>query len=363
MIADMKIRTALACLLLSGSLAAQDRALLANPQAFELYARAVNLMESTSAAVPGLVRAGAPVIENARQSVATLRATATPQDGGLHYSFLTNVRAYLALADAVPKPFPFPEEGRRQFAELRDVASRAEAHFRALLDLKENQLRSPDRDNLARYADANARVAPPQPSQFRVVFLGDSITDGWRLNEYFPDRDFINRGIGGQITSQMLGRMMADVVAVKPSAMIVLAGTNDIARGIPLAAIQNNLEMIADLADFHKIRPIFCSVLPVHDYNKDKNPAWEMTRRRPIETIRALNAWILLLCRKRNFLYVDYYSEMVDAAGFLKAELAEDGLHPNAAGYRVMAPLALDAITKAQPAPVQQEKKRRRFPF
>ena len=358
----MRARIAVACLLLSAALGAQERALLSNAQAFELYARVVNLMESTAAAVPGLARASAPVIENARQSLTSLRSAATPQDGGLHYAFLTNLRAYLALADAVPKPFPFAEEGRRQFAELRDSASRAEAHFQALLELKENQLRSPDRDNLARYGEANARVTPPQPGQFRVVFLGDSITDGWRLNEYFPDRDFINRGIGGQITSQMLGRMMADVVLLKPSAVIVLAGTNDIARGVPIATIQSNLEMIADLAEFHKIKPIFCSVLPVHDYNKSKNPAWETTRRRPLDTIRALNQWILQLCRKRNFLYVDYYSAMVDASGFLKAELAEDGLHPNAAGYRVMAPLAIDAITKAQPPPVQ-EKKRRRFPL
>jgi lysophospholipase L1-like esterase len=342
--------------------AAQERALLGNPQAFELYTRVVNLMESTTAAVPGLARAGAPVIENVRQSLASLRTAASPQDGALHYAFLTNVRAYLALADAVPKPFPFPEEGRRQFAELRDTAGRVESHFRALLELKETQLRSPDRDNLGRYQEANTRTPAPQSGKMRVVFLGDSITDGWRLNEYFPDRDFINRGISGQITGQMLARMKADVIALQPAAVIVLAGTNDIARGTPLPAIQGNLEMIADLADGHKIKPIFCSVLPVSDYHKDKNPAWEMTKRRPPDTIRALNTWLVDLCRRRNYLYVDYFTATVDPAGFLKAEFADDGLHPNAAGYRVMAPLALASIDKLAPAPVQ-EKKRKKFPF
>lgn len=351
-----------AALMLAPICNAQERALLGNAQAFELYDRVVHLMESTTATVPGLARAGAPVIENARQSVVALREAASPQDGTLHYAFLTNVRAYLALADAVPKPFPFPEEGRRQFAELRDAAGRVESHFQALLTLKEQQIRSPDRDNLARYAEANSKTGPPQPGRPRVVFLGDSITDGWRLNEYWPDRDFVNRGISGQITSQMLGRMMADVLALKPEAVIVLAGTNDIARGTPIEAIRNNLAMIAGLAERYNIKPILCSVLPVHDYHKDKNPAWQVTRRRPMATILELNRAILALARERNYGYVDYVSAMVDPAGFLRADLADDGLHPNATGYRIMAPLAQAAIDEAvKPEPAQ--KKRRRFPF
>jgi lysophospholipase L1-like esterase len=337
---------------------------LGNSQAFELYGRVVNLMESTTAVVPGLARAGAPMIENARQSLATIRLAQNAQDSTLHYSFLTELRAYLTLSDAVPKPFPFPEEGRRQFAELRDSAARVESHFRALLELKEGQLRNPDRDNLARYAEPNAKVGPPQAARNRVVFLGDSITDFWRLNEYFPDRDFLNRGISGQITSQMLGRMMADVVAHQPSAVVVLAGTNDIARGVPLATIQDNLSMIADVAEIHKITPMFASVLPVHDYHKGRNPEWEMTRRRPMATIRSLNRWLAEMCQKRGFVWIDYFPAMVDAAGFLKVDLADDGLHPNAAGYRVMAPLALAAIDKrVTPTPPPPQKKRRRFPF
>jgi len=332
--------------------AAEDSALLSNQQAFEHYTRIIHLMQSTTAAVPGLARAGAPVIENTRQSLNTLRSAASPQDGHLHYDFLTNVRAYLALSEALPKPFPFPAEGRRQFTELREALERADSHFRALLDRKEFLLRDPDRDNLARYAEANARLGPPQANHARVVFLGDSITDGWRLNEYFPEKDYVNRGISGQITSQMLGRFPADVAAHKPAVVVVLAGTNDIARGIKLETIQTNLTMIADLADKHRIKPIFASILPVHDYNKDQNPAWEVTRRRPMESIRALNTWLETFCRQRNYLYLDYFTPMLDEKGLLKHDLALDGLHPNPTGYRVMALQVQAAIDKVlRPAP------------
>ena len=341
---------------------AQDIALLSNRDALQLYARAVQLMESTAVAVPELARAGAPVSENARQALAAFEATAGTEHAGLTYTFLTNLRAYLALSDSVPKPYPFPEEARRQFSELRDTLSRIESHFRALLDRKEAQLRSPDRDNLNRYAGANQKLPPSQPDKLRVCFLGDSITDGWRLNEYFTDRDFVNRGISGQITGEMLGRMKADVINLKPAAMHVLAGTNDIARSVPLSTIQNNLTLIADLAEAHKIRLVFASILPVSDYHREKNPQYEHSRRRPPETIRALNAWLEKLCRQRNFIYADYFSQMVDAAGFLRAELADDGLHPNSAGYRIMAPITLEAVNKAlsQMAPPA---KKRRFPF
>jgi lysophospholipase L1-like esterase len=262
------------------------------------------------------------------------------------------------LADLAPKPEPLSEQASQQLAEVRSNLSRIEAHFRALLDAKEMQLSNPDWVNLRRYDEANSRLGPPVPGRPRVVFLGDSITDGWRLNEYFQDRDFVNRGISGQITAQMLGRMKADVIDNKPVAMIVLAGTNDIARGVPLPAIENNLTMIADLAQTSGIRPLFASVLPVHDYNKDKNPAWETSKRRPPATIRALNQWLQSFCRTRGYIYVDYFTPLVDQAGFLKNELAEDGLHPNATGYRVMAPVALEAIDKTMAAD-QKGKKRR----
>jgi lysophospholipase L1-like esterase len=317
-------------------------------------------MESTTVSVPELARAGAPLIENSRQALTNVRAI--PADAVSNYAFLTNLRAYLALADAVPKPFPFSAEGQKQFNELRDALVRTESHFRALIELKDQQLRSPDRDNLARYAEMDSRTPSPQPEKSRVVFLGDSITDGWRLNEYFADRDFINRGISGQITGQMLGRMESDVIKLQPAIMLVLAGTNDIARGVPVSTIEDNLTAIADLAEAHQIKVILAAVLPVSDYHKDVNPKYEMTRTRPVATIRAVNDWMKGFCARRDFAYLDYYSAMVDADGYLKADLADDGLHPNSMGYRIMAPLALAAIDRAVGvAPAPKPRKHRLF--
>ena len=338
----------------------QQTALLSAPDATALFKRSVQLIESTSAAVPGLVRAAAPVLENARQAQMNL-ASGTAGTSTLTYDLLTNVRAYLALADSVPKPYPFPEEARKQFSELRDVADRMESHFRASLDQSDRRLRSPDRDNLRRYAEDDARLPKPAPDQKRIVFLGDSITDGWRLNEYFPGRDFVNRGISGQITGEMLGRMKADVIDLKPAGMLVLAGTNDIARGVPLSTIENNLIMIADLADTYRIKPLFASVLPISDYHKDVNPRYEVSKLRPPAAILELNRWIESFCKQRHYPYVDYFSPMVDQAGFLRTELADDGLHPNSAGYRAMGPIALDAIDRniARPtvaAPVSKKR-------
>ncbi|PYT18345.1 MAG: hypothetical protein DMG59_04600 [Acidobacteria bacterium] len=271
-----------------------------------------------------------------------------------------NLRAYLTLADAVPKPFPFPEAARAQFAELRDNATRLDSHFRALIDLKDAQLRTSDRDNLKRYAEANRKLAPPDPARPRVVFLGDSITDAWRLNEYFPDRDFANRGISGQITGEMLGRMKADVIDLHPQAVLILAGTNDLYRGIPLTTIENNYVMIADLASAYRIKVIFASVLPVSDYHKDVNPANERTKERPPLFIKALNEWLQNLCSQRGFTYLNYFAAMVDDTGQMKADLADDGLHPNPKGYRVMAPLAAEAIGKTLGAFAEQEKPHKR---
>jgi lysophospholipase L1-like esterase len=338
----------------------QVRRPLPQKEALELFGRTVELMEAASVVSPELSRAGAPVIENARQTIVTMRSL-SPMHAGLTNTLLNNVRVFSTLADAVPKPDPFPEQASRQLAELRDNLTRIDSHFRALLEQKEAQIANSDWANLKRYTEANALVQAPAPSRPRVVFMGDSITDFWRLNEYFGDRDFVNRGISGQITLQLLGRMKADVLDLKPAAMIVLAGTNDIARGVPLAAIQNNLSMIADVAQAHGIKPLFSSVLPIHDYNKDKNPTFEMSRRRPPAMIRELNNWIQSFCKTRGYTYVDYFAPMADQAGFLQKDLADDGLHPNAMGYRVMAPVALQAIDRVLAGP-QKTKKRRALP-
>lgn len=334
---------------------------LNNQQALALFTRSTQLIESTMFAVPELQRSAAPLLENARQGVTNLRVNTG--NALLTYNFLSNIRAYLALSDALAKPVPFSEEGQKQFTELRDSLVRLESHFRGLIEQKDRQLRTPDPDNLTRYSELDARVGPPQPARPRVVFLGDSITDGWRLNEYFPDRDFVNRGISGQITTQMLGRMKPDVTDLRPAAVLILAGTNDIARGTPLSIVESNLTAMCDLADFHHIKVILATVLPVSDYHKNENPAFEVSKVRPPEQIRTLNSWIQTFCAQRNYTFLDYYSEMVDASGMMKADLANDGLHPNSAGYRVMAPLALAAIdrTAAQSSPQQKPKRRRLF--
>lgn len=327
----------------------QTSAVLPTREAFGLYTRSNQLMEAASFAIPELARAGAPVIENAKQTFSTMRKVGNANHSGFTFTYLSNLHAFLALYDAVPKPFPFPDEARRQVQELRDAATRLEAHFRALLEAKETQVRGPDRDNLKRYSEANSRLSAPAAGKPRVVFLGDSITDFWRLNEYFPDRDFVNRGISGQITGEMLGRMKADVIDLKPAAVLILAGTNDIARGVPLTTIQNNLLMIADLAALYKIKPIFASVLPVSDYHVGDDPSYERTSARPLAVIKNLNTWIQRLCKDRNYTYLNYWDAVVDQAGQLRSEIAEDGLHPNAAGYRLMAPVALAAIDKTVP--------------
>ena len=335
-------------------------ALLNNNEALALYSHTLQLIDSTLVAVPELSRTGEPLLANAKQALDNLRVNAG--NASFQYQILTNVRAYLALADAVPKPFPFPNEGQRQFTELRESFNRMESHFRSLIEQKDRQLRSPDPDNLGRYAEVGTRMGPPQVGKSRVVFLGDSITDGWRLNEYFPDRDFINRGISGQITDQMLARMKPDVMDLQPAAVLILAGTNDIARGIPLSTIESNFSLICDLADYSKIKVILATVLPVSDYHKEAaHPNYEMTRFRPPSQIRELNSWMQTFCGQRSYTFLDYYSDMVDASGQMKSELADDGLHPNGAGYRVMAPLALDAINKTvtdDKKPLKQKRRR-----
>jgi lysophospholipase L1-like esterase len=349
----------LACFWAAAALAwaQSDGALLSNQDALKLEQRTVQLMESTGLAVPGLARAGAPALEDARQALANLETA--PQNAGYTFTFLSDARAYLSISDTVPKPYPFPEEGRRQFGELRDAVDRLDAHFRALLDSKDAQLRNPDRDNLKRYAEANEKLGPPSAEKPRVVFLGDSITDGWRLNEYYgSERDFVNRGIGGQITGQMLGRMQADAIDLKPRLVLVLAGINDLGRGLAVSTIENNLSMIADLAEAHHIEPMFASVLPVSDYHKDVNPQYARTARLAPAKILELNGWLKNFCEQRHFPYVDYYSALVDKAGFLQADLADDGLHPNAKGYRIMAPIALAAIDNVAKLEVKPAKKK-----
>ena len=205
-----------------------------------------------------------------------------------------------------------------------------------------------DFGELARYHAANATLAPLKPNENRVVFFGDSITDGWHLFEYFPDRPYINRGISGQTTSQMLVRFREDVIDLQPKAVVILAGTNDIAGNtgpMSLEEIEANYATLAELARAHNIKVIYSSVLPVHEYTER---ATDMFTQRPPEKILALNRWLKDYCSApaNGCTYLDYFSAMIDDKGYMKKELADDGLHPNAAGYKVMAPLAQATIDK-----------------
>ncbi|MBI4892308.1 MAG: SGNH/GDSL hydrolase family protein [Acidobacteria bacterium] len=203
-----------------------------------------------------------------------------------------------------------------------------------------------DWNQFGRYHADNQRLRalPPEPS--RVVFLGDSITDGWKLAEYFPGKPYVNRGISGQTTSQMLVRMFPDVINLKPAALIVLAGTNDIARNtgpVTLEMIEQNLQAITELAQAHKIKVVLCSVLPVSDYTNRKQ-----TDHRPPVDILKLNAWLKSYAAQSGAIYADYFSAAVDDHGLLKDGISGDGLHPNPKGYQIMAPIAEAALAKAR---------------
>lgn len=363
----VRVRRRIAVLLAAAVLActasvaglAQESGRLSGDEARKLYDQIADLMEASSIASPELARAGAPLIENVKQSARALAVGSTREHSGVLYKLLANARVYLQVADAVPKPEPFAEEVAEQLTTLRQAVDRVSAHFRALLDYKETIVRGADRDNLRRYAEENARVGPPAPSENRVVFLGDSITDGWELNQYFPGKPYLNRGISGQITGQMVGRMKEDVIDLQPSVLVVLAGTNDLARGVPSDTIKNNLSMIGTLAAAHGITPVFASILPVSDHHKDKDPNYERTRFRPPSEILALNRWIEEMCQQKGFFYLDYHTAMVGADGELRADLADDGLHPNSEGYKIMAPLAQAVIDQAVQSRTKKRKRKR----
>jgi lysophospholipase L1-like esterase len=223
------------------------------------------------------------------------------------------------------------------------------ADVRARLGRMERTLQ--DWPALGRYREANSQLQPPQKDEKRVVFIGDSITDGWKLAEYFPGKPYVNRGISGQTTPQMLIRLRPDMIALKPRVVVILAGTNDIAGNTGPAtveSIQDNIASMVQLALANRIQVVLASVLPVSDYSKNREgrPIVQTTRRPP-EKILALNDWIKKHAAQNGLIYLDYFSAMVDAKGFLKEELSYDGLHPGAQGYAVMAPLAEQAITAA----------------
>jgi acyl-CoA thioesterase-1 len=210
---------------------------------------------------------------------------------------------------------------------------------------------------LAKFREANAMLPPPAPGETRVVFMGDSITEGWGMKatatspgrgEFFPGEPYVNRGISGQTTPQMLLRFRQDVILLKPKVVVLLAGTNDIAENTgkeTVEEIAGNITSMAELARANGIRVVLCSVLPASEFSWHKGLE-------PAPKIRVLNAWMKDYAAKNSFVYVDYYSPMANSEGGLKAELSPDGVHPNKAGYDLMAPLAEAGIAEALRKPL-----------
>jgi lysophospholipase L1-like esterase len=207
--------------------------------------------------------------------------------------------------------------------------------------------------SLRRYAAENAKLATPAAEEKRVVFFGDSITDFWgrRYGKFFPGKPYINRGISGQVTPQLLLRFRQDVIALQPKIVVILGGTNDIGGSLgPIdpAATHANIMSMVELARAHNIKVVLASLTPVCDYLSPQ------TDKRPMEKIRATNDWIKDYATRNGIVYLDYWSAMLDQSGMLRKELTWDGLHPNDAGYDVMGPLAEKAIAAALegPAPI-----------
>jgi len=199
--------------------------------------------------------------------------------------------------------------------------------------------------NLAKYRAENAALVRPDAAHPRVVFMGDSITEFWGNvpDGIFANHDYVNRGISGQTTPQMLLRFRADVIELKPAAVVILAGTNDIAGNTGPATpeqIEGNLASMVELAQAHGIKVILASLLPTTHYD------WA-PQVQPVAKIAAVNRWIEDYARQHKLVYIDYHTPMADAHAGMNRAYSDDGVHPNAAGYKVMNPLARQAIVRA----------------
>jgi lysophospholipase L1-like esterase len=203
-----------------------------------------------------------------------------------------------------------------------------------------------DWGQLGRFRNWDATLPPPGPGEKRVVFLGDSITDFWsqRSKDFFANKAYVNRGISGQTAPQMLVRFRQDVIDLKASVVVILAGTNDLG-GVngpeTVPEIEGYLASMAELARVNSIKVVLCSILPVNDYAKPR------TGSRRAADMMQINSWMKEFCARTGCTYVDYYSHMLDAHGVLSKDLSLDGLHPNDAGYAIMQPLVERGIQGA----------------
>ena len=197
------------------------------------------------------------------------------------------------------------------------------------------------------YAPADKALPPPRPGEKRVVFLGDSITDLWDLARFFPGKPYVNRGIGGQVTAQLVLRFQQDVIDLKPAAVVILAGINDLHGALQRESdegIEANWEAMADMAEAHHIKVVFGAMLPVNNYTDN---ARDMLADRDPARIRRLNAWLAAFCKQRGYALADYYAVTVNHDGLLRADLTHDGLHPVADGYMLMTSVVSAALQRA----------------
>ena len=206
------------------------------------------------------------------------------------------------------------------------------------------KIQAQDWANLNKYQNENAKLKPLDPGQKRTVFMGDSITEFWSVSspDFFAGKPYVNRGISGQTTPQMLIRFRADVIALKPAVVVLLAGINDIAGNTgpsTLEMITDNIFSMAELAKANHIKVILCSILPAYDF------PWA-SGKQPAEKVVSLNKMIHKYADANGILYLDYYSAMVNEQKGLKAAYSDDGVHPNKTGYEAMNPLVEKAIAK-----------------
>jgi lysophospholipase L1-like esterase len=211
--------------------------------------------------------------------------------------------------------------------------------------MEQEQLNKNDWANFRRYAKDNEAVGTPKAGEVRVVFMGNSITEGWKNSrpEFFSGRPYINRGISGQTTPQMVLRFKPDVVNLKPRVVVILAGINDIAGNTGPMTIEqtfDNITSMAEIAKANQIKVVLCSVLPAYDFpwSPGKEPAGKVV---------ALNALLKEYAKKQGLVYVDYFAAMADERKGLPAHLANDGIHPTEAGYKIMEPLVEKGIAEA----------------
>ena len=207
-----------------------------------------------------------------------------------------------------------------------------------------SKLQLQDWPYLKKYEKENTNLPILESGQKRIVFMGDSITEFWSdlCPEFFAGKPYVNRGISGQTTPQMLIRFRADVIALKPSVVVLLAGANDIAGNTgpsTLEMILNNIISMTELAKANNIKMILCSLLPAYDF------PWK-TGSFPAKKMETFNTMLKKYADENDILYLDYYSAMVDERKGLKATFADDGVHPNKAGYEVMGPIVEKAIEK-----------------